>query len=114
VPYYYADDNYYQWDGSVGQYETVNPPAEIVQQVEAQSPSLIAYPKNGQSEAQQATDKAQCFTWAAGQSGFDPSQDTAKAQGGAQSAASSQSANKRSQFMRAEAACLDGRGYSVK
>jgi len=114
VPYYYADDNYYQWDGNVGQYETVNPPAEVVSQVEAQSPDLIAYPKNGQSEAQQATDKAQCLAWAAAQSGFDPSSKTAKNQGAANNTAASEFANKRSQYMRAEAACLDGRGYSVK
>jgi hypothetical protein len=27
VPYYYVDDNYYQWDGNIGPYETVNPQA---------------------------------------------------------------------------------------
>jgi hypothetical protein len=59
VPYYYADDNYYQWDSNVGQYETVNPPAEVQRQAAMQSPNLIAYPKNGQSEAQQATDKSE-------------------------------------------------------
>ena len=80
VPYYYADGNYFEWDGDVGQYETVNPPAEVQRQAAALSPNLIAYPKNGQSETQQATDKSACRTWAAAQSGFDPAQ-TAATQG---------------------------------
>jgi hypothetical protein len=68
----------------------------------------MAYPKNGQSDAQQATDKAECHTWAAAQSGFDPTQ-TAPAQ-----EPTNVSPNKRSDYMRAQAACLEGRGYSVK
>jgi hypothetical protein len=102
VPYYYADDNYYQWDGNAGQYETVNPPADVQRQAAALSPDLIAYPKNGQSDAQQATDKSECRSWAATQSGFD-----AAASGAA-------SATRREQYMRAQAACFEGRGYSVK
>jgi hypothetical protein len=108
VPYYYADGNYYEWDGGVGQYETVIPPAVVERQTLAQSPKLVAYPKHGQSKAQQAANKAQCLTWAAAQSGFDPTQDAAI------NAAASDTANKRSQYMRAEAACLNGRGYSVE
>jgi hypothetical protein len=67
VPYYYSDDNYYQWDGNVGQYKTVNPPAEVQRQAEQQS-SLIAYPKSGQTQTKQATDKTECQAWAASQS----------------------------------------------
>jgi hypothetical protein len=108
VPYYYADDNYYQWDSNVSQYQTVDPPVEVQRQAAAQSPNLIAYPKNGQTDAQQTTDKSECRTWAAAQSGFDPTQ-TAVALG-----ATTTSLNKRSDYMRAQAACLDGRGYSVQ
>ncbi len=107
VPYYYADDNYYQWDSNVGQYETVNPPAEVQRQAAMQSPHLIAYPKNGQSEAQQATDKSECRTWAAAQSGFDPTQTATQE-------ATTGPTSKRADYMRAQAACLDGRGYSVR
>ena len=107
VPYYYSDDTYYQWDSNVGQYETVNPPADVQHQRAAQSPNLIAYPKNGQSEAQQATDKSQCQTWAAAQSGFDPVQTVAT------DTTTSEYANKRSQYERAQSACFEGRGYSV-
>jgi len=99
-PYYYADDNYYQWVSGANQYETVSPPADVQRQVANQSPNLIAYPKSGQSDAQQATDKTECRSWAAAQSGYDP--------------AAPDSTNKRSDYMRAQAACLEGRGYSVK
>jgi hypothetical protein len=107
VPYYYADDNYYQWDGNVSQYETVSPPAEVQRQAEAQSPTLMVYPKNGQSSQQQATDKSECSSWATAQSGFNPAQSASPGSTGA-------ATNKQSDYMRAQAACLDGRGYSVQ
>jgi hypothetical protein len=53
-PYYYADDNYYQWDGVANEYETVSAPPDIQRQAANQSPNLVAYPKNSQSDAQQA------------------------------------------------------------
>ena len=116
VPYYYdyAGGDFYQWDGDVGEYETVNPPAEVQDQAAALSPDsialspdLIAYPKNGQTEAQQAKDKSECRNWATAQSGFDPSQSTTE---GTTSALTTQ----RSNYMQAQAACLQGRGYSVE
>jgi hypothetical protein len=110
VPYYYADNNYYIWNSGVGQYQTVAPPAEVFGQAggqaggEAAGPSdLIAYPKNGQSEDQLGKDKFECHRWAAAQTGFDPTQ-----VGGGSAPA------KRSDYFRAQAACLEGRGYSVK
>jgi hypothetical protein len=106
VPYYYADNTYYRWNGNVGQYETVAPPAEIQNQAGAQgtAPSeLIAYPKNGQTEEQLGKDKFECHRWAVGQTGFDPTQ-----QGGGSAPGN------RSNYLRAQTACLEGRGYSVK
>lgn len=105
IPYYYADNTYYEYDGPVGQYETVTPPPEVQKQAAAEGSAgtdVIAYPKNGQTADQQANDKYQCHSWAVTQSGFDPAQGVAA------------SAGKRDQYMRAQAACLDGRGYSVK
>jgi hypothetical protein len=107
VPYYYADDNYFQWDGTASQYVTVDPPADVKRQAATLSPNLIAYPKNGQTDAQQATDKSECRSWAVAQSGFDPSQSSTEGSTGLSTA-------KRSDYMRAQAACLDGRGYSVE
>jgi len=106
IPYYYADNTYYRWDGAVNQYETVNPPPEIQSQGAGQSPEvseLIAYPKNGQSQDQQGKDKFECHRWAATQTGFDPTQ-----------AGGGNAPGKRSDYFRAQAACLEGRGYSVK
>ncbi len=116
VPYYYADNTYYTWDPNANQYLTVAPPAGLQTQVAGSAPAgagpsaagtsagtdLIAYPKNGQSTDQQAKDKFDCHQWAVGQSGFDPSLGTSTAP------------SKRNDYMRAQAACLEGRGYSVQ
>ncbi|MGB6355875.1 MAG: hypothetical protein WBF21_18025 [Steroidobacteraceae bacterium] len=106
VPYYYADNTYYRWDGTINQYETVSPPAGLQGQAGAPAPGvseLIAYPKNGQSQDQQGKDKFECHQWAVSQTGFDPTQPA-----GATAAA------KRPDYLRAQAACLEGRGYSVE
>jgi hypothetical protein len=114
VPYYYADNTYYRWDPGVGQYETVAPPAEVQNQAgapgaagapggSAPSSGLIVYPKNGQSEEQLGKDKFECHRWAVGQTGFDPTEP----RGGA-------APGNRSSYFRAQAACLEGRGYTVK
>jgi hypothetical protein len=109
VPYYYADNNYYVYDPNAGQYQTVAPPEGLASQVQpgvqqggaAPSGDLAVYPKNGQSADQTSKDKFECHQWAASQSGYDPTQGT------------SANPSKRSDYMRAEAACLTGRGYSV-
>src|SRR5271163_1768873 len=105
VPYYYADNTYYRWDGTVNQYETVSPPPGLQAQG-AQSPAssdLIVYPKNGQSQEQQGKDKYECYRWAADQTGFDPTQP-----------AGGTAPGRRSDYLRAQTACLEGRGYTVK
>lgn len=112
VPYYYANYTYYRWDPALGQYVTVAPPQGVAQLAPSAAPAgapsappqqLIVYPKNGQSEDQMGQDKFECHKWAVGQTGFDPTQ----AGGGA-------APNKRSDYTRAQTACLEGRGYSVK
>jgi hypothetical protein len=106
VPYYYADDTYYRWDGTVNQYETVSPPPGLQAPAAGQSSAgseLIAYPKNGQSQEQQGKDKYECYRWAADQTGFDPTQPGGGSAPG-----------RRADYSRAQAACLEGRGYSVK
>jgi hypothetical protein len=79
----------------------------VQQQAAMQSPILMAYPKNGQSDAQQATDKSECKTWASAQSGFNPPQAPTQV-------TTNGSTDKHSNYMRAQAACLEGRGYSVQ
>jgi hypothetical protein len=126
VPYYYANDTYYQWVPAENQYEVVAPPGdESAAQFEgppgaapppgvagapasnAPGGDIFIYPKNGQTKEQQSTDKFQCHEWAKQQSGFDPTQS-----GGGVPA--DQNASARSSYNRAMTACLEGRGYSVK
>lgn len=66
VPYYYADDNYYVWNGSAGGYQAVDPPPQVLNQSTASAgiTELYAYPKNGQSAEQQARDRQEYQTWA--------------------------------------------------
>jgi hypothetical protein len=125
VPYYYANDTYYQYDGPQG-YEVVEPPADPSTAVQGpQGPAypgapppapgsahpegedLFIYPQGGQSPDQQATDRYECHTWAASQTGFDPTQ----AGGGV---APDQTVAKGADYKRAMRACLEGRGYSVR
>ena len=113
VPYYYANDTYYQWVPDQNQYEVVQPPGDDSAAQTQPGPAVQAaattvtddvfiYPKNGQPEDQQARDKYECHKWASGQTGFDPTQ------------AGGTAPNRRSDYVRAQMACLEGRGYSVK
>ncbi len=108
VPYYYYDNTYYRYDRDVAQYEVVAPPPEAATstQTPANSSSsldLYAYPKNGQTEEQQKNDRYECHRWAAGQTGFDPTEGT-----------TNQAGSKAGDYRRAETACLNARGYSVQ
>jgi hypothetical protein len=122
VPYYYADANYYQWNAAAGEYETVRPPPEVESQVSAQEQAttdLFAYPTNGQDTEQQARDRYECHRWATAQSGFDPTlmssvPDEASTSPRGSVVADTATPVKRQNYLRAQAACLQGRGYSVK
>lgn len=112
VPYYYADDAYYVFRGAERGYEVVAPPAGASPEPPAGAPApaaaeLYLYPRNGQSEAQQATDRYECHRWAADQTGFDP---TAPSTGAASPAAGADPAS----YRRAMTACLEGRGYGAQ
>jgi hypothetical protein len=107
VPYYYADNTYYVYDPNAKQYQTVAPPDGLQAEgapgaAGSGSGELIAYPKNGQTTDQQSKDKYECHKWAVGQTGYDPT------------TGASAPAAKRPDYMRAQAACLEGRGYSVQ
>jgi hypothetical protein len=104
IPYYYAANTYFLWNPAVGQYRTVAPPAGAPNNPEEQAPSeLIVYPKNGQSQNQQITDRYQCYRWAVSQLGYDPT-----------SAGGGTVRRDLTDYNRAQKACLDARGYSVK
>ncbi|HEV8444388.1 MAG TPA: DUF6515 family protein [Steroidobacteraceae bacterium] len=112
IPYYYADHTYYQWYPQQREYVVTQPPGQPQQAQVGSTPpgsstDVYVYPKNGQSEAQQSTDRYECHSWAVSQSGFDPTRPS----GGVDE---SQIEAKRADYRRAEGACLEGRGYSVK
>jgi hypothetical protein len=131
VPYYYSAGDYYLWNGAAGRYVTVPPPPGMEGQAGAQpggpggqppgATELFAYPKNNQSAEQQASDRYECYRWAKDQTGFDPTQpgsvaaaDAAKP--GVSTAAQPRPASpgQRQDYLRAQTACLEGRGYSVR
>ncbi len=78
---------------------------------QAQSPAasrgtrVITYPKNGQTPEVQARDHYECYRFAVAQTGFDPMRST-----GAAAANSAEQAD----YERAQAACFEGRGYTIR
>jgi hypothetical protein len=68
---------------------------------------IFIYPRQGQTETQQANDRYECHRWSIGQTGFDPTQPS-----GSMPEASLY--QKRGDYYRALGACLDGRGYTMK
>ncbi len=101
-PYYYADATYYVWDQSQRGYVVVAQPEGVDAELAVES-ELYIYPRNGQSEGQQAEDRYQCHRWGVKETGFDPSDPP-----------SSPNPQARSDYQRAVTACLEGRGYTVK
>ena len=107
IPYYYANEVYYVQRGNG--YEVVEPPQGEATQTNPPVGQMFIYPRQGQSEQQQADDRYACHKWAVEQTGFDPTEPPADA---AQSPETF--AQKRDDYQRAMAACLEGKGYTVK
>src|SRR4029079_13792380 len=60
VPYYYADQTYYMWRPERREYVVTHPPSGQPSQVggpSAGNTDVYVYPKNGQNESQQSTDR---------------------------------------------------------
>ena len=111
VPYYYADDVYYEWSGTAGAYQEVQPPVGLAEQIDAQTPAVterFVFPNGDQSNEQLARDQEACHDWAVRQAGFDPHTAPPSTR------ASDRSAVKRASYLRAEGACLEARDYSVE
>ena len=68
---------------------------------------MFIYPRQGQSEKQQANDRYECHSWAVGQTNYDPTKSSA-------GMPAQQIKQKRAEYQRAMGACLDGRGYTAK
>ena len=67
---------------------------------------VVIHPRNGQSAEQEARDRYDCYRFAVMRSGFDP----LALNGGGSSA---DAARHRVDYSRAQAGCLEGRGYAV-
>ncbi|MBV8402565.1 MAG: hypothetical protein JO203_00080 [Gammaproteobacteria bacterium] len=111
TPYYYANDTYYVWDAARNEYQVVAPPPGLEAAGTTPAPvtpgasdQLFADPTKGQPPDQQARDRTECNQWSVSESGYDPTAPNAAAQ----------SHDKRDAYFRAQAACLDARGYAVK
>ena len=103
-PYYYANDAYYAWRPESRGYEVVAPPPGVDEaQIQPGSDELFIYPKRGQTEEQQASDRYECHHWAVTQTGYDPTQPT-----------DAGSSDRYADYHRAMTACLEARDYSVK
>jgi hypothetical protein len=122
TPYYYANDVYYTQ--VPGGYSVATPPPDfdpaLVAPADAPPPTryvepppseaaavgasvdkLFVYPKNGQSAQQTQSDQTDCERWASRQTGYDPARGRDDDSG-------------LQNYQRAETACLEGRGYTVK
>lgn len=108
TPYYYANDIYYVWRPDVNGYEvTVPPTTEGEPGVSYLADEVFAYPKNKQSEEQQADDRYACHRWGVDKTGYDPTQPPENLSVTALS-------QQRENYNRAMKTCLEGKGYSVR
>ncbi len=69
---------------------------------------VFIYPRQGQSEALQARDRYECHLWAVDRTGCDPTQPSTG------SMPKDRLAQVRADYFRAQAACLEGRGYTMR
>ena len=107
VPYYYANHVYYLRDVEQNGYVVATPPLTTVSHPDAATVTqrLFVYPRNGQSNEQQASDEQACRQWAG---------DQLQAQAAMEPTADAVSDYDSSDYQRAMIACLDGRGYTAK
>lgn len=111
--FYYADGIYYEWNGTAGGYQEVQPPAALAQQVDNQQAvetDLFVFPVEGQTNEQLEADRAECDRWAVTQAGFDPR--TTRPPNHAADADGL--AAQRDRYARADRLCLEARRYTVE
>jgi hypothetical protein len=115
IPYYYANETYYtQTPGGYvvaephqSELSETPPITEGEASADIEDEKMFIYPRNGQSEKQQASDRYECHKWAVEQTNYDPTQIPSQRP-------DEQIMQQRADYQRAMAACLDGRGYTAK
>jgi hypothetical protein len=106
IAYLVVNDVYYR-ERTGGGYEVVAPPVDTGRPSPGTPDRMFVYPRNGQTAERQASDEYECHRWAVSQTGFDPS-------GAAVGQPDAGHPAMRADYLRAQAACLDGRGYTVR
>ena len=84
------------------------PASDEVGQVPPSGSQMFIYPRQGQNQAKQVTDRTECHNWAVSQVGYDPSNPPSAY------LTEAQLAQKSADYYRAMGACLDARGYSMR
>ncbi|WP_326543569.1 DUF6515 family protein [Pseudorhodoferax sp.] len=107
LPYYYLNGSYYRPLGDSGYEVVAAPVAQADTSGTGGAERVFIYPRHDQGAERQASDEYECHRWATQQSGFDPT-------GAATGQGTVVSTHGRSDYRRAQAACLEGRGYTVR
>lgn len=103
--YYSVNDVFYGWNDSRRSYVVVdNPdPYSVAGTTTYSQAEQFVYPRQGQNLNQTSRDRYECYLWAVGQTGVEPAQIN-----------NTQTSNNLGDYQRANGACLEARGYSVK
>ena len=105
APYYYAP--YYSPYYAPPPVIIREQPPVYLQPAPSSNERIFVYPRQGQSEELQAKDRYECHSWAVSQTHYDPTQPTS-------GMPEAQLNQMRADYQRAQGACLDGRGYTMK
>jgi hypothetical protein len=115
--FYYHQGSSSNWESSIETTPYYEPPSAVIEDKPQENPlssvpqlpaeKLFVYPRKGQSEEQQAKDRYECHIWVVGQIGWDPTQPKGVVP-------EAQMNQKRADYKRAMAACLDAHDYTVK
>ncbi len=106
--YYRANDIFYSWDKNRRNYIVVNNPNTLALSGPVSTASKTIsqqyiYPRQGQNDSQTSRDRYECYLWAVEQTGVEPAQ-----------ISNQYISNELENYQRANGACLEARGYSVK
>lgn len=114
--YVYANDTFYRARPELGGYQVVNDPTAgtartAAPELQPSEPpigsSMTVYPRNGQTAQEQSRDHYECYRFAVAQTGYDPMRANA-------GDAPAKIAELQSAYDRAQSACFEGRGYTIR
>ena len=103
--YYTANGVFYGWNERRRSYVVVDDPyaSTYTGMARANVAEQFVYPRQGQSTTQTSRDRYECYLWAVNQTGVEPAQVN-----------NADTATGLENYQRANGACLEARGYSVK